>query len=522
MLSKPHKAIPLLLAALSLTACSTQAPYQRPALALPAAWANAAPETRAGAGAAASATPTPDAGADNISWWTQLHDPAINALNDAAYADQPTLAQAVARIDEARATLGVNQAQQLPQARATGSATRASSQNIASVNPPYTLLSNSASIGPSLSWELDLWGRLRESTEAARRRLDARDADAQGARLSLAAQIADGVLTLRACNYSLQVRDEDIASRDMELDLMRRRLAVGNVAPVDEANANSNLANARTNRISQQEQCTRTIDALVALSGLDAASVHDWVARPLPRSASQTIAAADTVMLMPSPPPYRAALPADVLLGHPNVISAEREAAASWAEIGVARADRLPQINLAAMLTGQWLSAFGQSVHFDTWSVGANLSAPLFDGGSGAANVRGAEARYREAVANLRSSVRTTVQNIEDALAAQQSAEQRLVTSQQATEAARFGLRANEARWKAGAISRFELEDTRRLYNSAQESAIAAARDRAQAWVDLVRASGNYPKNYNSGSALNNDNADNADANRVAEITLRK
>lgn len=488
----------LLASVACLAACSTQAAYQRPALTLPASWANAA------------ATPSDDsASTSNASWWRQLHDPAIDALIDAAYADQPTLAQAVARIDEARATLGVNQAQQLPQARLSGSATRASSQNIASVNPPYTLLTNSASIGPSFSWELDLWGRLRESSEAARRRLDARDADAQGARLSLAAQIADGVLALRACNYSLQVRDEDIAARDIELDLMRRRLAVGNVAPVDAANASSNQANARTNRISQQEQCTRTVDALVALSGLDAASVREWVARPLsPLSSSQgpaspkAIDATESAMLIPSPPPFQPALPANVLLGHPSVISAEREAAASWAEIGVARANRLPQINLAAMLTGQWLSAFGQSAHFDTWSVGANLSAPLFDGGSGAANVRGAEARYRQAVANLRSTLRTTVQNIEDALAAQQSAEQRVVTSQQATDAARFGLRANEARWRAGAISRFELEDTRRLFNNAQESAIAAARDRAEAWVDLVRASGNYTDQRNASEAI--------------------
>ena len=481
----------LLASVVWLAACSTQPAYQRPALTLPASWANAA------------ATPSDgSASTSNTSWWRQLHDPAIDALIDAAYADQPTLAQAVARIDEARATLGVNQAQQLPQARLSGSAARASSQNIASVNPPYTLLTNSASIGPSFSWELDLWGRLRESSEAARRRLDARDADAQGARLSLAAQIADGVLALRACNYSLQIRDADIASRDTELDLMHRRLAVGNVAPVDTANASSNQAIARTNRISQQEQCTRTIDALVALSGLDAASVREWVARPLPPTSSKAIGVSDIDLLMPSPPLFQPALPANVLLGHPSVISAEREAAASWAEIGVARANRLPQIDLAAMLTGQWLSAFGQSVHFDTWSVGANLSAPLFDGGSGVANVRGAEARYRQAVAGLRSTLRTTVQNIEDALAAQQSAEQRVVTSQQATAAAHFGLLANEARWQAGAISRFELEDTRRLFNNAQESAIAAARDRAQAWVDLVRASGNYTDQRHASEAV--------------------
>ena len=474
--------------AFSLAACSTQPAYKSPEMALPSAWANA------GAGTASATSAANTTQVINEAWWKQLHDPAIDALTAAAYVDNPTLAQAAARVDEAGATLGASSAQRLPQAQLSANAQRASSQSITTLNPPYTMISNSASIGPSLSWELDLWGRLRESTNAARRRLDARDADAQGARLSIAAQIANGVLGLRACNYSLQVRDNDIASRETELALTRRRVEVGNVAPVDEANANSNLASARTNRISQQEQCTRGVDALVTLSGLDAASVRDWVARPLPADAgtATAIKTADADLLMPAPPPFHPQLPAKVLLSHPDVVSAEREAAASWAEIGVARANRLPRIDLSAMLTGQWLSAFGQSAHFDTWSVGAGLSAPLFDGGSGAANVRGAEARYRQAAATLRATVRTTVQNIEDALAAQQSAEQRVVTSQQAADAARFGLRANEARWKAGAVSRFELEDTRRLFNSAQESAIAAARDRAQAWVALVRASGNY------------------------------
>jgi NodT family efflux transporter outer membrane factor (OMF) lipoprotein len=490
----------LVVATALLAACSTQPAYQRPPVSLPSGWAN---------GADGIATGQTDSG-DHVSaaWWQQLHDPAVDALTTAAYVDSPTLAQAVARVDEASATLGVNAAQRFPQAKLAGNAQRASSQSFTSVNPPYTSISNNASIGPSLSWELDLWGRVRESTAAAQRRLDARDADAQGARLSLAAQIADGVLTLRACNYSLRVRDDDIASRGTELDITRRRLAVGNVAPVEEANASSNLANARTNRISQQEQCTRTVDALVALSGMDAAGVREWVARPLSQTTAATaatvatVAAGQTDLLMPAPPPFQPALPASILMSHPDVISAEREAAASWAEIAVARANRLPQINLAAMFTGQWLSAMGQSVHFDTWSAGANLSAPLFDGGSGAANVRGAEARYRRAVATLRSTLRTTTQNIEDALAAQQSAGQRVVSSQQATDAARFGLRANEARWQAGAISRFELEDTRRLYNNAQESAIAAARDRAQAWVDLIRATGNATNAGNRNTAV--------------------
>jgi outer membrane protein TolC len=324
--------------------------------------------------------------------------------------------------------------------------------------------------------------------------LDARSADSNDARLSLIAQIASGVLSLRACGYSLDVRDGDIASRDTELKLMRQRLSVGNVASVDAANSETNLANVRTERISQQEQCTRDVDALVALSGADAATIGGLVEAPL-QSGGQIEGVTlpdDTnpASLMPTPPPIQLTLPAIALLQSPGVASAEREVAASWSEIAVARAERYPKIDLAAALTGNWLSALGASARFISGSLDGNLSFPLFDGGAGAANVSVSQARYREAVANLRAIVRTAARDVEDALAAQVSAEQRMQTSRQAVAAGRILLHANEARWRAGAISVFELEDARRQFNSAQESEIAAARDRAQAWVELVRASG--------------------------------
>jgi outer membrane protein TolC len=332
--------------------------------------------------------------------------------------------------------------------------------------------------------------------------LDARSADSNDARLSLIAQIASGVLSLRACGYSLDVRNRDIASRDTELRLMRRRLSAGNVASVDAANSETNLANARTERISQQEQCSRDVDALVALSGADAATIGRLVETPLQSDARiegigephdvapPPLDDANPASLMPTPPPIQLTLPAIALLKSPGVVSAEREVAASWSEIAVARAERYPKIDLAAALTGNWLSALGTSARFLTGSLDGNLSFPLFDGGSGAGNVRVSQARYREAVANLLASVRTAARDMEDALAAQASAEQRTQTSRQAVAAGRILLRANEARWHAGAISVFELEDARRQFNIAQESEISAARDRAQAWVELVRASG--------------------------------
>lgn len=483
MHSRRHLACALT-AILCIAGCTTQPPYETPRLEVQAAWAN----STASASTTVAESPRDD-------WWTQLNDPAIDALVTSALIDNPTLAQAAARIDEARASLRSSRAQRFPQLIGNGALTRGNSQNQSAGNATTsnTITTSSASLGASLGWELDLWGRARATEAAAHSRLDARNADAEEARLSLAAQLADGVLSLRACNYSLAIREQDIASRETELSLMRQRLAVGNVAPVDEANALSNLATARTNRLSQQESCSILVDALVALSGRDAATVRNLVTQPLaslqnPAAPASQVEAAS---VMPVAPRVQPDLPATVLREHPGVRSAERELAASYSEIGIARAERLPRIDLSALLTGQWIRAFGSTVHFDTWSVGPAVSMPIYDAGSGAANVRGAEARYRGALATLLATLRTATQDVEDALAAQSSAEQRVSTSQQSVDAARVVLRANEARYRAGAISLFELEDARRQFNSAQESSIAAARDRARAWVDLVRASGN-------------------------------
>ena len=472
---------------LFLGGCSLQPPYQAPNLAFPPGWTS-------GPGNLPAATEVA------VDWWTQLQDPAINELVASALLNSPTLAQAAARVDEASAALQVSRAQRFPRLTGDGSITRGNSQGqssggSAAAGSDSTNITVS-SLGPTLSWELDLWGRAESLEEASQLRLGARNADADDARLSLAAQIADSVLSLRACQYSLAIRDQDIASRETELALMRQRLTLGNVAPVDEANALSSLAGARTNRLSQQESCVRTENALVSLSGRDSTTIRELLEAPL-QGGHRTVASTENPHqseadpVIPNAPLSQPQLPAVVLLQHPAVRAAEKELAAYYAEIGAYRAERLPRVDLSLALAGQWIHALGATTYNDTWSVGSVVSMPIFDAGASAANVRGAEARYRGALANLQATLRTATQDVEDALTGQQSARQRLETSRQAVEAARLVMRSDEARYRLGAISLFELEGARRQLNSARESEIAAARDGASAWVALVRASGN-------------------------------
>jgi multidrug efflux system outer membrane protein len=455
--------------------CATLPAYQRPAIDLPGTWANAQ-------GAVATSVPT-----SRDEWWTLLGASAIDQLVAEGLRDNPTLAEAAARVDQARAALAGKSAGKTPAVSISGNATR--THNRTDPQGENTGQSNGA-ISATLSWEVDLWGRVHQSALAARYRLTARTADAEAARLSVIGDIADTALALRACNLTLTTLERDIVSRETELKISRARLAYGNIAPVEVATAETNLATARTDRITQEESCRRLVDALVALSGVDAATVEALLAPVQAESLTTQEKLTFLSDALPKPPAFTPALPATVLLGHPAIVAAEREVAARWSEIAVARAERLPRIDLVAILTGQWIRALGSSSSYVSNSIGAELTAPVIDGGAGGANVRAADAAYREAVAALASTVRIVIRDIEDGLAAQQSADARIETAAAALAAGRFALQANEARWRAGAIAQFELEESRRQFNQAQQSAVTAAADRARAWVALVRRTG--------------------------------
>ncbi|WP_095068661.1 efflux transporter outer membrane subunit [Pseudomonas sp. Irchel 3A18] len=459
------------IALLSLSACSLQPDYVKPEIQGPAKWSVEAEQQSRSVPAMTE------------NWWQSLGDEAINTLTEAAFKDNPTLLQAVTRIDEARANLGVSTAAKMPTIDMDASATREQSRNTSPASSSTTALSRSASAGPTFSWEIDLFGRVRESVEASRSRLDARTADAASTRLTLSTDVADNVLKLRACENSRRVLTEDIASREKTLQLTRLRLNSGFAAATDEARILSGLATSRTNLANQQEQCARQVNALVALTGDSPEKIRNLVGISGPLADSEAV-------FMPRAPEAEPVMPAIVLTEHPDIISAEREVAAAWADIAVARANRLPRIDLAAALTGQWIRAGGSSLNFNTWSLGPSLTGTLFDGGEGAANVSVAEARYRRAVSSLQSTLRTTVHDVENAIAAQASAKSRVMSTSEGVTAARTTLKSSDDQWKVGAVSLFELEDSRRQFASAQDAEISARRDQAQAWISLIKATG--------------------------------
>src|SRR5690606_38821188 len=239
-------------------------------------------------------------------WWTALRDPAIDALVLATLRDNPTLAEAAARVDEAKAVAAIERAQRLPRLDATASSARELVAFQDDSGGTTTSWQGTSSIGPVLSWEIDLWGRIEENAAAAHSRVQARDADARAARLSIAAQVASGVLSLRACNLLLAIREADIASREQELEIIRARVQHGALPRVDIAAAESNLAVIRIEQIAQQALCSQTVDALVAMTGRPADEVRSLVA------GSATDLRDDLAASLPHPPAIVPDLPATV------------------------------------------------------------------------------------------------------------------------------------------------------------------------------------------------------------------
>ena len=454
--------------------------------------------------ASVQAAPRPD---DQVragpAWWTLLNDPAINALVDATLKDSPDLAQAVARLDAASAAAGESQAAGRPQIAGSGSVTRGSSQ--VSSSSSVTQVGTSSTSGLSLSWEFDLFGRIRAQQQAAQQRLNARTLDAEAMRVALAAQVADRVVEWRSCNYLREVRRWEVASRQTTLQLTRRKVVAGMSAAIDEARAVNDVDLARIEELSQRETCGRGLNAIVALSGRDADQVRDLLREPLVQGTrvceidgSDTAAACEAsatdgaFVVLPEAPAVGLAVPAIVLASNPSVMSAQREVAASASDLDSAQASRYPRLNLLSLLTGQWLTFGGQALNYTTWSTGAALSGAIVDGGLANSQIDGANARYREAVAKVVSTVRSSEQDIENALLAVSSASNRTDAAQHAVAAARTSMRIAQLQWRAGASTLLDLEDAQRQYAIAARNAVTATKDRSQAWIALVRATGDH------------------------------
>ena len=455
-----------LLAPALLAGCAAwQAPLQAPPASAtidpPAAWQS----------------PLPHNGkvTDLAQWWAGLNDPLLVQLIERAQSTSGTLADAQARIAQARATRIGAGAARGPSLDASANASRALQQT--GIDP-----SNSIGLGVQASWEADLFGGKAAASSAAQARLDGAQAAWHDARVTIAAEVATQYLNQRNCEAQLFIVEADAKSRADSAQLADLTAKAGFSAPATAQLARASAADAAARVTELRTQCQRDVLILAALIGVPLAEVQA-VVKQNPPIANDLIDKSALFSI--------STLPADIIAQRPDVFQAEREVAASSGDVTSTDALRLPRLSLSGSIGAAKISSGGFTSEGATWSIGPlAITLPLYDGGARAANVQAAQARYEAAVVQYRSKARQAVAEVEIALLNLQSTASRQGDSQAAAQGYRASFNATQARYRSGLASLVELEDARRTLLASETALVSLRRERVAAWISLYRAAG--------------------------------
>jgi NodT family efflux transporter outer membrane factor (OMF) lipoprotein len=409
-------------------------------------------------------------------WWRQFDDPVLVELIDAAQAASPTIAAANTRIARSRASRVAAGGGLLPAIDGSAQAVRGNQGPVGGLG---TGNSTTASAGLQASWELDLFGGRRAARAAAQARLEGAEAGWHDARVSVAAETAVAYTNLRACEAQVPPAEHDAQSRVETARLADTSTRAGFESSANLALARAGAAESRGLLTQRRARCDLLVKGLVAMTGLAEPALRDRLATGtgrLPTPASIDVAR----------------VPAQALGQRPDVAVAENELIAAGADISEARAARLPRVMLNGQIAGSRTESAGLGAERGSlWSFGpVSVTIPIFDAGVRRAHVGTAEARYTEADAVFRSTLRNAVREVEEALITLKSTADRDADAQAAIEGYDIALQAAQNRVKGGMASLFELEEARRLALQAQISRVELQRERVAAWISLYRALG--------------------------------
>lgn len=407
-------------------------------------------------------------------FWLGFGDPALPPLLQAAQAASPSLAAAAARIERARATQTAAGAALLPQLGVNAGI----SQGRGTGGLPAGTTATTATAGLQAGWEIDLFGANAAARQAAAARLRGAQAMLADAQTALAAEVAASLTNLRACEAQTRTTQQDADSRAETARLTDLSARAGFIAPADAALARAGAAQARATATLQRGQCDTLVKGLVELTDLAEPALREQLASATAR--------------LPQPPAVMPpSLPAELLAQRPDLREAALAVEAAAADRERAVALQLPQLSLSGSIGGLALRSAGETQTGGTWSIGPlSVNFPLFDGGSRAANTVAARAEYDSAVALYRAATRRAVREVESSLVSLQSTAARFDDARSAAIDFEAALVATEARQQGGLASLLDLENARRNALAAQSALIELQRERAQAWVTLVRALG--------------------------------
>ncbi len=439
-----------------LGSCAIGPNYSKPAVEVPAAykeldgWKVAEPRDAAPKG----------------KWWEAFNDPVLNGLAEQVAVSNQELRAAEARYAQARAQVAVARSGLFPTLGGSAGATRSRRGD--------GTTERNVRVALDAGWEIDLWGRIRRSIEAAGASADASAADLEAVRLLLQAELATNYFQLRVADITRELLEDAVRNFERNLQLTRNRYEAGVAAKVD-------VVQAQTQLFSTQAQA---IDIRATRASLEHA-IAVLIGKP---PAAFTLEPVPFKVRLPEVPP---GIPSTLLERRPDIAAAERRVVAANARIGVAQAAYFPALDLSA---GLGFASTGVarlfSVSNRTWSLGAALAGTILDFGGRAGQVSAAQGAYDETVGNYRQTVLTGFQEVENNLAALHWLAEEAKIQTEAARAARESVVLTVNQYKAGTVSYLNVVQVQNTHLAEERSTVNLIGRRLAATIALIRAIG--------------------------------
>ncbi len=412
------------------------------------------------------------------SWWEIFGDPTLNELEQQAAAANQELKAAVARVDQARAVARVARSELLPNLDLDPSFAR---QRYSPNQVPSfgEVTANTFRAPLDLSYEIDLWGRVRRGFESARAEAAASVAAYYSVLLTLHGDVAQNYFLLRSLDAEIASVTNTVGLRQEQVQLVRSRFEGGIGNQLDIARAETELATTEAEAASLAKRRAELENALAILAGAN------------PATFKLAVLAAANANWNPPPPAIPAGLPADLLERRPDVAEAERQLAAANAQIGVAKAAFFPVLRLTGSggyVSGELDNLFNWESR--VWSIGPSLSLPLFAGGRNRANYKRSQAAFAEAGARYRQRILVAFGEVENSLAGIRHLATQAGAQNRAVASARRAAELAGDRYRGGIVSYLEVVDANRDALQSERANAQLAGQRLVTAVQLIKALG--------------------------------
>ena len=409
-------------------------------------------------------------------WWKEFHDENLNSLVESALEKNTNLRIAYLNLQKAKASLGIAEADLLPGVNLNASYTKAKSSGETYTGQPQTRY-RSSSINLGLNYEIDLWGRVRNSVLAANESLNASKFDYDSARLSLSSSVAKSYFTLVSLNMQEAILQETLKTYEATLALRKTQLDLGGINEMTYLQSKAAVESAKMSLISVLNLKSKALTSLAILTGKS----NDEILKG-------AVASSKT---LPASPEISAGISSDVLLRRSDVAKALADLKATNALVGVAKADYFPTISLTGLLGFTSIDFENIFVgNANTWNIGGSLAQKIFDYGRTKNNVRVAETNEQIAAITYEATVRSALGEVRDALISRQNAKLSLDQVKNLLQSQQKIYSLAKDQYNAGYIGHLELLDAQRNLLQAKLQDISAKLDEVDSAVEVYRALG--------------------------------